>query len=129
MSNSSEQSGILRRLTTLPLVGGSVALIGNPTAVDLEPTPVMLEAYSAWLNFELMHLNASIHPPTLDGGVSMAVAMRNDGAKFHLREMAASPSCSTDAPWERLGLAARHRAALVLSTVGCGWEGVRTFGG
>lgn len=128
MSSSTEQPRILHGLTTLPLVGGGVTLIGNPTAVNLDPTPVMLEAYSAWLNFELMYLNASIHPPTRDGGVSMAVAMRNDGAKFHLQEMAASPSGSMEAAWQRLGLAAQRRAALVLSTVGCGWEGARTFG-
>lgn len=127
MSSSTEQPRILRSLTTLPLVGGSVAVIGNPTAVDFEPTPVMLEAYSAWLNFELTYLNASILPPTRHGGVSMAVATRNDGAKFHLREMASSPSGSMEAAWQRLGLAAQRRAALVLSTVGCGWDGVQTF--
>ena len=42
----------LRQLTTLPLIGGSVALIGAPSAVaELASTP-MLVSYANWLFYE-----------------------------------------------------------------------------
>ena len=38
--------GFLRGLTTLPLIGGGVALIGAPSAVAEPVTRSMLETYS-----------------------------------------------------------------------------------
>ena len=48
----------LRGLTTLPLIGGSVALIGKPTAAAVPVTLQLAEAYLGWLRLEhckLMH--------------------------------------------------------------------------
>ena len=44
--------GLLRGLATLPLIGGSVALIGNPTAAAVPVTPELLHSYKSWLFFE-----------------------------------------------------------------------------
>ncbi len=41
--------GLLRGLATLPLVGGSVALIGQPTAAAVPFTPELATRYVAWL--------------------------------------------------------------------------------
>ncbi|WP_158808440.1 hypothetical protein [Beijerinckia sp. L45] len=42
----------LGRLATLPLIGGSVALIGNPTAVAEAVTLPLLDLYADWLAVE-----------------------------------------------------------------------------
>ena len=39
----------LRGLATLPLIGGSVALVGSPTAAAVEFTPELATLYVAWL--------------------------------------------------------------------------------
>ena len=39
----------LRGLATLPLIGGSVAVIGNPTRADVLPSRDLLQRYVAWL--------------------------------------------------------------------------------
>ena len=44
--------GFLAGLTKLPLIGGSVALIGQPRAVAQPATRQILEAYKAWLHLE-----------------------------------------------------------------------------
>jgi hypothetical protein len=44
--------GFLRQLCTLPMLGGSVALLGAPTAVAEPITPDLFEAYDRWLTLE-----------------------------------------------------------------------------
>ena len=46
----------LRGLVSLPLIGGSVALIGNPTAAAVPITPKLLDAYEEWLDLERSYL-------------------------------------------------------------------------
>jgi len=41
--------GFLRNLVTLPLIGGGVTLIGNPTRAAEPVTPDLLDSYNAWL--------------------------------------------------------------------------------
>ena len=43
----------LRGLASLPLIGGGVALIGNPTASAVPVTDALRDHYIAWLSTEL----------------------------------------------------------------------------
>ena len=56
MSLPSNRRGFLRGLTTLPLVGGGVTLIGAPSAVAEPLTPALLDSYDAWLFYERRYL-------------------------------------------------------------------------
>lgn len=52
MSKIIQRRGFLRGLTTLPLVGGSVSMIGSPTRADVPITRDLLENYATWLDME-----------------------------------------------------------------------------
>ena len=52
----SDRRTFLRGLATLPLIGGSVALIGKPTAAAVPVTDALLERYTSWLIKEHMAL-------------------------------------------------------------------------
>lgn len=56
MSAPLARRGFLRGLTTLPLVGGGVTLIGQPTAVASPVTRDLLVNYETWLAQELHQL-------------------------------------------------------------------------
>ena len=112
----------LRGLVSLPLIGGGVTLIGQPTAVAAPTTPDMLEAYKTWLEYERRFLcwemaadpvcRARYHPfertdrvgyfDAIDG----CFAHIGDSGKFHRGDQGQQPSA---------------RAALT-STVGCDWR-------
>lgn len=108
----------LRGLTTLPLVGGGVTLIGAPTAVAEPTTRELLRTYDAWLHFERCSLKMEyeggyqareVEAWTLrpDGSAYSYLPLDTAGSRFHWRE-------------ERRGAA--DRAALVLAAVGCDWR-------
>ncbi|MBN6824009.1 hypothetical protein JRF84_31075 [Methylobacterium organophilum] len=110
--------GFLRGLTTLPLIGGGVTLIGAPTAVAEPTTRELLRAYDAWLHFERCSLKAEY-----EGGYRrddvMVWSLQPDGTPYDLLPM--------DTPGSRFHMAeprrgAADRAALVLATVGCDWR-------
>ena len=42
----------LRGLASLPLIGGSVAILGQPTAAAVPVTDRLLDSYQAWLTYE-----------------------------------------------------------------------------
>lgn len=48
----SDRRSFLRGLTTLPLIGGSLALIGNPTAAAVPCSDMLLDSYVAFLAHE-----------------------------------------------------------------------------
>ena len=48
----SDRRTFLRGLASLPLIGGSVTLIGNPTAAAVPVTDGLLDSYQAWLTYE-----------------------------------------------------------------------------
>lgn len=122
MNSPANRRGFLRGLTTLPLIGGGVTLIGAPTAVAEPLTDELLDSYDAWLEYErrwlqwersrsrnwptrfnlplLMQINGEDRPCDY-------VPAANGGAQFHGNN---EPPASS-------------RAALVLSTVGCEWKG------
>ncbi|WP_237482678.1 hypothetical protein [Lichenibacterium dinghuense] len=47
--------GFLRTLAGLPLVGGSIALVGEPTAAAVPVTDALRDRYVDWLATELGH--------------------------------------------------------------------------
>ena len=110
----------LQGLATLPLIGGGVSLIGKPTAVAEPVTLDLLHTYKTWLLFEHRYLAGELAArpdiAAIMGGTEdqRAYAFERtarlidvgDAARFHCHA-AAQPS---------------SRAALVLSTVGCGWD-------
>ncbi|KQP53653.1 hypothetical protein ASF39_19920 [Methylobacterium sp. Leaf108] len=53
--------GFPRGLTTLPLIGGSVALIVAPSAVAAPITDDLLDSYDAWLEYERRWLQWERH--------------------------------------------------------------------
>ena len=52
MSGRASRRGFLRGLTTLPLIGGGVTLIGSPVGAAEAPSRACLVSYLAWLHFE-----------------------------------------------------------------------------
>ncbi|MDO9426044.1 MAG: hypothetical protein Q7T93_04365 [Methylobacterium sp.] len=111
MTGSASRRGFLSGLATLPLIGGSVALIGTPSAAAVPVTDGRLDAYSEWLFMERRLLCLEQHP-----GFDQAdrFVPANTGAKdFHFPDF---PTRWQDLPQPST------RAALVLSAVGCGWR-------
>ncbi len=104
MSLPSNRRGFLRGLTTLPLIGGSVALIGSPVRAAQPITPGMLATYSAWLHYEQRAIQCSI-------GMANAsfIPELNPGSLFHF----------VGDSRDRFELDAQLRAPVVLSAVGC----------
>lgn len=47
-----DRRSFLRGLATLPLIGGSVAILGRPTAAAVPVTPELLNGYKWWLHTE-----------------------------------------------------------------------------
>lgn len=125
MTAPANRRGFLRGLTTLPLIGGSVALVGVPTAVAVPNTQELLDSYDAWLEMERRflrweryrshedglntHLECVWYDPR-SGRKFDYVPLDNLGASYHMSDDSnAMPQPSS-------------RAALVLSAVGCEWR-------
>lgn len=99
--------GFLRGLTTLPLIGGGVTLIGAPTAVAEPISTHLLKQYETWLGVEQMRVAREL-------GRSQHTSIAFHGAAH-------------DWHFDRERLTYRNgapstRAALVLATVGCDWR-------
>ncbi|WP_419830628.1 hypothetical protein [Methylobacterium sp.] len=107
MTAPASRRGFLRGLTTLPLIGGSVALIGAPSAVAASITPGMLATYSAWLDIErrALHYASCVHRD------ANFIPYINPGANYHWGEAAFDR--------HRWGIEAQMRAPIVLAAVGC----------
>jgi len=103
--------GFLRSLASLPLVGGSVTLIGSPTRADVPVTDDLLHTYDTFLDFERRYLNWE--------------RARGDRETFRGlmgHTYLQNPAASFDYAGQRGGLGPSDRAALILSAAGCGWE-------
>lgn len=122
ISEPMPRRGFLAGLARLPLLGGSVALVGQPRAVAQPVTLDMLEAYKTWLFYERRVLawemaNHAEYVSFYGGTQSSRSTVIEDTIKlvdvggagrFHRHD-------------GRSGRAS-DRAALVLSTVGCDWR-------
>lgn len=110
MNAPASRRGFLRGLTTLPLIGGGVTLIGAPTAVAAPITTEVLDAYSEWLFMERRLLCHERWPGIKD--MEWFVPCNTGVGPFHF---------PLDSDWE-LAPKPSSRAALVLSAVGCDWS-------
>jgi hypothetical protein len=111
----SDRRSFLRGLVTLPLIGGGVTLIGQPTATAVPITGDLLNGYAEWLRNEQTALYVE-RDISSEIGIHRSVHSRasSDPAfRFHY------PGNGRLDP--RSGPAV-SRAALVLSTVGCEWR-------
>nr|WP_137830870.1 hypothetical protein [Methylobacterium sp. L1A1] len=132
MSLSASRRGFLRGLTTLPLIGGGVALIGAPSAVAEPCTDATLDAYVALLAHE--H-RAALGERTIRDAERRIAQRIAEGGPYrpeYLGEVRERVRLGEDLPlwWrpeapaiERLVSSAppSSRAALVLSAVGAEW--------
>lgn len=111
--------GFLWGLTTLPLIGGSVALIGAPSAVAGTSSRECVDSYLAWLHYEQRAVHDAHYggpSATINGKPHRLVPMDNAGAGFHF------PGRLTDGWWERVGAEGIARAPVVLAAAGCDWR-------
>ena len=77
--------GFLRGLTTLPLIGGSVAILGQPTVAAVPVTRDMAQLYETWLGWERIKVCEFLHG---EEGLNEALHMYrvNDAAwRWHRR--------------------------------------------
>lgn len=103
MSGPASRRGFLSGLTTLPLVGGSVALIGAPSAAAVPVTGGMVATYLAWLHFEQRYVAWAV-------GSRNYVPMLNPGAAFHGRRGEHPTTTARNA---------LNRAPVILAAAGC----------
>ncbi|MDP4023710.1 hypothetical protein Q8W71_13825 [Methylobacterium sp. NEAU 140] len=114
MTESSNRRGFLRGLTTLPLIGGGVTLIGSPTGAATTGTTECLKTYITWLHYEQRAVHDYLWPEA--AGRGQYIPLDNPGASFHFHDLAGLRD------WPRVGQEAAFRAPVVLSTVGCDWR-------
>ena len=103
MSGPASRRGFLRGLTTLPLIGGSVTLIGSPTAAAVPVTGGVVATYLAWLHFEQRYV-------AWGANCRDYVPLINPGAVFHQRNREHPNDAAR---------AAIQRAPIVLAAAGC----------
>ena len=122
-TDSTSRRGLFRGLAALPLIGGPVSVLGNPTKAAEPVTADLIEAYDTWLFYERRGLRferygaldpdhswdrrvALVEPET--GLMWNQVSVLNAGGRYH-RYTPDEPTASS-------------RAAVVLSAVGCDWR-------
>lgn len=118
----SSRRGFLRGLTTLPLIGGSVALIGAPSAVAEPVTDALLGEYADWLVYEHGSLMRELHGQ--DNPRAASEWQPRFGRAFDWQR-ARGPFRKSTPDGQTIGDGVSFpsmRAALVLSTVGCNWR-------
>lgn len=114
MTGLHDRRGFLRGLATLPLIGGGVALIGNPTRADEPITPALLKHYVGWLGREY----GEAHDELLRTGFTFGQGSWGPIAyQYGYRVLATSAvnALVESAP-------PSSRAAVVLSAVGVDWR-------
>ena len=116
---SSDRRGFLRQLAALPLIGGSVTLIGGPTAVAEPVSDALIDRYIGWLSVELgealVERTGRLEPVYKNEAMVWRREWCRDNRKLNPRPerglFLAPPSSPPST-----------RAAIVLSTVGCDWR-------
>lgn len=128
MSAPASRRGFLRGLTTLPLIGGGVTLIGAPSAVAAPITENLRDSYDAWLEYERRWLQWERNRGT-DTILRMHLpfVMQMYDAERRLKGDPTPcdwiPGANAGAQFHGMGEPpASTRAALVLSAVGCDWR-------
>lgn len=119
MNGPASRSGFLRGLAMLPLIGGSLTLIGVPSAVAEPVTPRLLREYHDWLMFErscLVREINSVNPTRFGPDCAMGSAYRWHRSHGELRSDSEGRMTGDGVSFPST------RAALVLSAVGCDWR-------
>ena len=113
--------GFMSGLAALPLIGGSVTLLGRPRAVAEPPTRQIMEAYKTWLHYEQRFLAWEM--ADLPEHVAYYGGTRRERFEF-IDRLTLSFGTGDAARFHRTdgSSPASSRAALVLSTVGCDWR-------
>ncbi|TGD96197.1 hypothetical protein [Methylobacterium nonmethylotrophicum] len=104
MTGPSSRRGFLRGLTTLPLIGGGVTLIGSPTAAAVPLTGGMMATYAAWLHHEARAVRYAMGWEDAKGVFHPCA---NPGAQWH-----------DFGNWTRAQAEAQRRAPVILSAAG-----------
>ncbi len=91
----------LRGLASLPLIGGSVALIGNPTAAAVPATPELLADYADFLGLERWRTLEMLYDREMAQRILYSFSVHGPAWDWH--KTSGEPST---------------RAAVVLATVG-----------
>jgi hypothetical protein len=113
-----DRRAFLRGLATLPLVGGGVALIGNPTAAAVPVSTDLLAAYDQFLFYERQFLLREQYGPLSHDDlrrVERIVPVNTAADRFHFPRQSSwrdQPQPST-------------RAAVVLAAAGVDMAGER----
>ncbi len=119
-----ERRSFLRGLVSLPLIGGSVALIGQPTAAAVPVTERLKDRYIAWLGNEyaaaLFERDVEAYKDCADQR-RMNTDWRFTRTRMPLFNFAEVPDIERLTAWTLPS----GRAAVVLSAVGCSLGGVR----
>lgn len=113
-----KRRGFLRELVSLPLIGGGLTLIGNPTAAAVPVSQELLHSYKSWLHFEHRMLSFELANYDLETAqfIESYHVANNEGAAWHFQW--AVPGSQGPAGWINAPQPST-RAALVLSAVGC----------
>jgi hypothetical protein len=113
MTDLFNRRGILRGLAALPLIGGGVTLIGQPTASAEPISNDLLEAYNEWLFYERRLL--AVERYGLERSAEMErYVVHTPAQRYHF-------SAARGVSWQSLPQPST-RAAIVLSAVGCDWK-------
>ena len=117
----SDRRAFLRGLASLPLIGGGVTLIGNPTAAAVPASRELLHSYASWLHFERRMVFSELagHDSRLRRELERGVGgsdMKSPGDQWHFQW--ATPGTRGPAGWIDAPQPST-RAAVVLSAVGC----------
>ena len=113
-----QRRSFLRSLAALPLVGGGVTLIGNPTSAAVPVTLELLHGYKAWLCFEHKMLCHELAKFDLDETKRLHREFYSDHPAFEWHFQCSQPGARGPAGWIDAPQPST-RAAVVLSAVGC----------
>lgn len=110
--------GFLSGLAGLPLIGGGVALIGQPTAAAVPVTDDLLWSYKSWLHYEhrMVAQELARYDQVQAGWIEKGHVAGLPGDRWHFQwsgNGGRGPAGWQDAPQPST------RAAIVLSAVGC----------
>ena len=116
----------LRGLTTLPLIGGSVALIGKPTAAATPVTWELMQSYKSWLHMEHRMLCYELGGWNVEAakGLERGFFLDNPGSEWHFQW---SDGNKRVAGWQTAPQPST-RAAVILSAAGVPLTGGRDHG-
>ena len=112
-----DRRSFLRGLAALPLIGGSVTLIGQPTAAAVPVTPELMNGYKSWLCFEHSMLCHELVGYDVDRAKRMHREFYSNHPGFDWHFQFPNPRVRL-AGWPNAPQPS-SRAAVVLSAVGC----------